>query len=91
MQRVVRTSGAIECPDLRADCPSAENRRPFGATSGDLGNLPSSAPWGRRFGSDLLCQTGWSRSTRSMGLPAGLAEPSPTRFRSRRLFRSHPR
>ncbi len=69
-------------PDLRADCPSAENRRPSGATIGDLGNLPNSAPWGQRFESDLLCQTRRSHSTRSMR--SRPAWPSPYRCESYR-------
>ena len=77
---------------LRADRPecgeSTALRRP---ASGELGNLPSLGSRGRRFGSDILWQTGRNRSTRSMGRRTGLATPSPMRLRSHRLSRPHAR
>ena len=90
MPDIDRTFGANLPLGLRADYPSAENRRPSeSAQAGIWGTSPASCLAGRRFGSDILWQTGRSRSTRSMGQEAGLAEPSPTRFRSHRMFRSH--
>ena len=47
-------------------------------------------PVKRRFGSDILWRARRLDSTRSMGRVAGLAKPSPVRFLSHRLFRSHP-
>ena len=54
-------------PGLEADYPSAENRRPSETIKRGTGEPPHLRSRGRRFGSDILWQTGRNRSTRSMG------------------------
>ena len=55
--------------------PSAENRRPSEAHKRGTGEPPQLRSRGRRFGSDILCQTGRNRSTRSMGRRPGWSSP----------------
>ena len=64
-------------PGLRAECPSARNRRPLGAASGDLGNLPSSAP--RDGDSDLTSCVGSGGIVPPDPLGFWPARPSPYR------------
>ena len=85
---ITHDSGTYSPLASRADYPSAENRRPSETISGELGNLPSFVPGNGDSDLTSCGRPGGIVPLDPWGIWPGSAEPPPTRFRSRRLFRS---